>query len=216
MPRSARRFRPLRLSQLLGGKALRPPPSLLRPPVGLSRLPSRRPYFDASGRIVPPPSRELGALEIVAPDEIASDRRQNAHWDGETWHEKRAHGLARDGGWLWLEKDAARWWGLVGKTPLARHQNLWWLRKSGVWLVLHEGEPWVWRHFQDWGAQGLFHPVTGTEIVYSPDLSRAAVITPGEGAVVYDALSGAEIGRIPEEAMPARRRPKAPKSLSLP
>ena len=118
---------------------------------------------------------------------------------------------------LWLEKDGQRWWGLVDSTPLVRHQRLWWLRQSGVWLVLHEGEAWAWRHFQDWNAaEGLFHPATGTEIVYSPDFSRAAVITPGEGAVVYDAFSGAEIGRIPEEAMPARRRPRAPKSLSLP
>ena len=212
----APRFRPPRLSQLLGGIALRPPPASLRPPVALAGLAAKRPASDAMGRIVPPPGRELRAIEAVAPEKTASDRRRNAHWDGETWHERRAHGLARDGGWLWLQKDGARWWGLVDRTPLVRHQNIWWLRRSGVWLVLHEGEPWAWRHFQDWGADGLFHPATGTEIVYSPDLSRAAVIAPGEGAVIYDARSGAEIGRIPESAMPARRRPKAPKSLSLP
>lgn len=210
------RFRPLRLSQLLGGKALRPPPAALRPPVGLAGLALKRPRLDASGKTVPEPSRELGAIETVAPDEIAADRRRGAHWDAQTWHEKRAHGLARRGGWIWLYKDGGRWWGLVERTPLARHQNLWWLRENGVWLILHEGEPWAWRHFQDWGGDGLFHPGTGTEIVYSPDLARAAVITPGEGAVVYDARSGAELGRIPEYAMPARRRPRAPKSLSLP
>lgn len=212
-----RRFRPLRLSQLLGGKALRPPPSSLRPPVGLAGLELKRPFFDAAGRVVPAPSREVGALEAVTPEEMASDRRQDAHWDGETWHERHAHGLTRDGGWLWLLKDRQRWWGLAARTSLVRHQSLWWLRQNDVWLVLHEGEPWAWRHFQDWDeAEGLFHLGTGTEIVYSSDLSRAAVITPGEGAVIYDARSGAEIGSIPEEDMPARRRPKAPKSLSLP
>jgi len=205
------------LSQLLGGKPLRPPPASLRPPVGLAGLALKRPYFDARGRIVPPHSLELGALEAVVPEEIASDRRRDAHWDGETWHERSAHGLAREGGWLWVVKDRARWWGQAARTSLVRHQNLWWLRKNDVWLVLHEGEPWAWRHFQDWDeAEGLFHFGTGTEIVYSPDLSRAAVITPGEGAVVYDARSGVEIGSIPEEEMPARRRPKVLKSLSLP
>ena len=211
-----RRFRPPRLSQLLGARALKPPPATLRPPVGLAALASKRLYLDARRRLLPPPSRKLGSIEGLAPDKIASDRRQDAHWDGETWHQKRSHGLVREGGWLWLLKDGARWWGVVDKTPLVRHQGLWWLRRSGVWLALHEGEPWVWRHFQDWGAQGFFHPGTGTEIVYSADLARAAVITPGEGAVVYDALTGTEVGRIPEDSMPARRRPKAPESLSLP
>lgn len=212
----ARRFRPPRLSALLKGKALRPPPASLRPPKDLLELPARRPLLDAAGRVVPKPASRLQAIEAIAPDGLPKDRRRERHWDEESWHDRRAHGLARDEGWLWLEKDASRWWGLVGTTPVVRHQNLWWLRRHGMWLVLHQGEPWAWHHFPQWRSDGLVHLETGTQIVYSQDLSRAAVISPGQGAVVYDALSGSEIGAIPEDCMPPNRLPKPPSSLTLP
>ncbi|HAZ08091.1 MAG TPA: hypothetical protein DCZ01_06120 [Elusimicrobia bacterium] len=210
------RFLPPRLSLLLGPRPLRPPPSDLRPPLSLAGLPARRPETDALGSPLPPPASKLSALEPIDPEVLPADRRRAAHWDGDSWHDGQARGLTRDGGWVWLDKDGERWWGLAAQTPLVLHQKRWWLREQGVWLLLHQGEPWVWRRFQDWGEEGLYHPATGTEIVYSADLSRAAVITPGEGSVVYDILTGRELGRIPEELMPARRRPKAPQSLTLP
>lgn len=210
------RFRPPRLSLLLGPRPLRPPPSELRPPLSLAGLSARRPEIDASGSPLPPPASKLSALESIDPEVLPADRRRAAHWDEGSWHDGHARGLARDGGWVWLDKDGERWWGLAAQTSLVRHQQRWWLREQGVWCLLHQGEPWVWRRFQDWGQEGLYHPATGTEIVYSADLARAAVITPGEGAVVYEILSGRELGRIPEEFMPARRRPKAPRSLTLP
>jgi hypothetical protein len=53
-------------------------------------------------------------------------------------------------------------------------------------------------------------------MIYSKDFARVAVITPGEGAEVFDAATGVELARIQEERMPARRRPKAPSEFSLP
>ncbi len=90
------------------------------------------------------------------------------------------------------------------------------MKESGIWFVVHDGQPWAWRHFQDWDAQGLFQPGSGTEMVYSNDFSRVAVITPGTGAEVFDAASGREVARIPKERMPPRRRPKIPNELTLP
>src|SRR6185312_2066344 len=63
---------------------------------------------------------------------------------------------------------------------------------------------------------GLFEPASGTEVVYSRDFARAAVITPGEGAQVFDATTGAALGRIPEALMPPRRRPHPPLNPRLP
>lgn len=210
------RFHPPRLSRLLGPKPLRPPPAGLRPPAILADLPRRLPPRDAVGAVLPSAACKLEAIEGILPETFADDRRRDPHWDEGSWHQGRTRAVVRSQGWVGVEKSGARWWGLVGQEPLVRHRELWWIRRQGVWLVIHQGEPWAWRHYQDWDAEGLFHPATGTEIVYSSDLSRAAVITPGEGAVVYDASTGTEIGRIPEELMPARRRPKAPESLSIP
>ena len=215
-PRRSRRVRPPRLSQWLGKTPIKPPPAGLHAPRELASLPAKRPEFDSQGVPVPPPAKNLAAIEPVAPEALESDPRKTPHWDGPLWHDGRARGLSQDDGWVWLYKDEGRHWGLVGKTPLLRYQHLWWVRERRIWFAVHQGEPWAWRRFQDWGAEGLFHPGTGTEIVYSADFSRAAVIVPGEGATVYDAWTGAELGSIPEELMPRRRRPKAPRSLTLP
>jgi hypothetical protein len=53
-------------------------------------------------------------------------------------------------------------------------------------------------------------------MVYSKDFARVAVITPGEGAEVFDAATGEELARVPEERMPPRRRPRIPAELALP
>ncbi len=49
-------------------------------------------------------------------------------------------------------------------------------------------------------------------MIYSKDFARVAVITPGAGAEVFDAATGEELARIPEERLPAaaasrKRRP---------
>jgi len=217
-PLRGRRFHPILLSKLLGPRPLKPPPASLAPPPALAALDALRPARDARGAAVPVEPAELSAVEDVDPAALGRDRRAGAHWDADQWHAGAARGLVRGKGWTWLYRDGARWWALAGRGPTAvlRHDGAWWTKERGVWFLLHDGEPWAWRSFHDWDAQGLFQPGSGTEMVYSKDLKRVAVVAPGEGAEVFDARSGAVLDRIPESEMPPRRRPKLPSSLDLP
>jgi len=214
----AKRFKPLLLRDELGAKPLRPPAATLEPPQGLLALPSRRPALDASGRPTPDAPVGLASVEGLDPSALTKDRQTGAHWDGGEWHDGAARGVEKDGAWLWAYRSGGSWWSLAGQPPqpLVNHDGVWWLKQQGVWFAVHQGEPWAWRGFADWGAQGLFHPGSGTQIVYSSDYSRAAVVTPGQGAEVFDAHTGALLERIPEEQMPAKRRPQAPEVLPTP
>jgi hypothetical protein len=214
----ARRFRPLLLKDELGAKPLRPPAANLEPPPALLTLPERLPSSDAAGNPTPRGAASLAAVEELNPKALPADRHAGAHWDGAQWHDGAARGVEQGGAWLPLYHDRDGWWALAGRpaAPLLRHGGAWWVKNDGVWLVVHDGEPWAVRSFHDWDAQGLFHPGSGTEIVYSADYARAAVITPGRGAEVFDARTGASLGTIPEDQMPARRRPTAPASLPTP
>lgn len=205
-------FRPLLLSKLLGRRPLRPPSPALEPP-STPDLP--RPAAGPRGEELPSASAGLGALDGLDPAALGRRGRPGDGWDGDVWRGPGARGLARDGGWLWLKRDGERWWAFAGGRTELFHDGVWWVKERGVWLVVHDGEPWAWRAFQDWDARGLFHPASGTEMVYSKDFARVAVISPGRGALVYDAATGEETAFVPEERMPARRRPKAPRELSL-
>lgn len=215
---STRRFKPLLLGSALGPKTLRPPDGKLEPPPALLALPDRRPENDFAGRPTPSAFADLSAAEDLNPAALARDRHAGPHWDKNQWHDGPARGLEQGGSWLWTYRDGARLWALAGRPaePLLRRGSVWWMKHEGMWFVVHDGEPWALRNFADWGAQGLFQPATGTQIVYSSDYSRAAVITPGNGAEVFDARTGALIGSIPEDRMPAPRRPKMPESLPTP
>jgi hypothetical protein len=158
----------------------------------------------------------LASLDGVDPASFARDRHPRAHWDGAVWHRGGERGLVEGNAWLPLRLDAGRWWAFAAGGAQLRHDSVWWTKERGVWLVVHEGAPWAWRSFQDWDAEGLFQPGSGTEMVYSRDFTRVAVIVPGEGAAIFDAESGAELGRIAEDRMPPRRRPKGPPQLASP
>jgi hypothetical protein len=205
----------LLLAKLIGARALRPPPAGLEPP---SNMIERRPSSDADGKPLPGEAAGLGALDVTDPASFGRDRRAGAHWDGEAWHDGNVRGVVRDDGWLRLQRDGERWWAFAGDEGRAqlRHDGVWWTKERGIWFVVHDGQPWAWRSFQDWDAQGLFQPGTGTEMVYSKDFARVAVITPGRGAEVFDAATGRELAAIPEERMPPRRRPRVPSELKLP
>ncbi|MBI2787663.1 MAG: hypothetical protein HYX59_03170 [Elusimicrobia bacterium] len=213
-----RLVRPLLLSRMLGRGALRPPPASLVPP-DLSHLLGRKPASLPDGSPVPARPYELDRVEAHDPRRAAAaDRRRAPHWDeGRTWHDGPAQGVAADARWLWLWKEKARWWAAPEpeKPPLLRHGDLWWGKQRGVWFALHEGELWTWRRFADWDAEGLIRLADGVELVYSADLGKVAVITPGAGAVLYDARTGEELGEWREDEMP-RRRPRAPAGLRLP
>jgi hypothetical protein len=215
---SERRFKPLLMGTALGPKSLRPPANDLQPPTALLDLPERRPASDPEGKPTPAASASLSAVEALNPSSLSKDRHAGAHWDEDQWHDGPARGVEAGGAWLWTYRDGSRTWALAGDPPepLLRHDGAWWLKSGGMWFVVHDGEPWALRNFSDWGAQGLFHPATGTQIVYSADYSRAAVITPGRGAEVFDARTGALIGTIPEDRMPATRRPRPPQNLPTP
>lgn len=213
-----RRARPLLLSTLLGRGALRPPPASIVTP-DLSRLRGRRPLLLPDGSPVPVRPYELDRIEALDPRRAeAACRRRARHWDdGPLWHDGAARGVIADARWLWLWKEDARWWAVRAPEdgPLLRHQGLWWSRQRGVWFALHDGELWSWRRFSDWDAEGLIRLADGVELVYSADFTKVAVITPGAGAVLYDARTGAELGEWLEHELP-RRRPRAPAGLRLP
>ncbi|MBI3288305.1 MAG: hypothetical protein HYZ74_02165 [Elusimicrobia bacterium] len=213
-----RRVRPPRLAQLLGRGARRPPKAL--PVPDLSFLTRRRPPSLPGG--LPAPTRPFGLeqLEDVDParDAAAACRRRAPHWHSDPfWHDGPARGLTRDGRWLWLWRDQTHRWALrePAEDPFLRHQGLWWSKQRGVWFALHEGELWSWRRFSEWDAEGLIRLSDGVQIVYSSDFTRVAVIVPGDGAVLYDAATGLELGRWQEEELP-RRRPRPPGDLRIP
>ncbi|MCR4295697.1 MAG: hypothetical protein NUW21_09205, partial [Elusimicrobia bacterium] len=212
-----RRARPLLLSKLLGPRALRPPPASLVPP-DLASLARRKPLLLPDGSPVPSRPYELDRIEAHDPRRSrVADRRRKPHWDpGHRWHDGAATGVAADARWLWLWKEKTRVWA-VGEqaSPLLRHRALWWGKQKSVWFALHDGQLWSWRRFSDWDAEGLIRLVDGVELVYSADFAKVAVITPGAGAVLYDARTGAELGHWLEHELP-RRRPSAPAGLRLP
>jgi hypothetical protein len=200
------------LSKLIGPRALRPPPAELAPLPAPADWETRRPSRDPEGNPISSAPAALDALDFADPAGLSRDRRTEAHWDGDEWHDGDVRGFVRDGAWLRLQRDGARWWAFAGDRGQAEvlHDGVWWTKEGGVWFVVHDGQPWAWRSFQDWDAEGLFQPGSETEMIYSKDFARVEVITPGQGADVFDAATGEELGRVPEGSLPPRRRPKAP------
>lgn len=215
------RFKPLRFDRALGPRAIRPPVEKVAVPT-LAQLSPRQPLTGPDGKPARWREAALTNLELVDPTGlIAACRARDGHWHKEeerrVYHAGAGRGLPIEDAWLWLSRLERRWWALpdAARAPWLRHQNRWWVQDDGVWFVLHEGEPWAWRHFARWEAEGLIHPASGTAIVYSADFARAAVLTPGEGAVLFDVETGQEIARWAEHELPPRWRP-APESLTLP
>ena len=214
-----RRPRPPLLSKMLGRGALRPPPSTLKPP-DLAGLNGKRPTSSPEGAAVPTRAPDPLRLETLDPRKAgaAPDRRQKPHWDGGLlWHDGEARGVIDDARWLWLWTKGSRWWAAPEPDgpPLLHHHGLWWSKRRGVWFVQHEGEPWTWRRLAEWDAQGLVRLRDGVQLLYSADFTKVAVLTPGEGAVLYDAVTGEELGQWLESELP-RRRPRPPADLRLP
>jgi hypothetical protein len=148
------------------------------------------------------------------PSDLGRDRRRGGHWDGIAFHDGEVRGLARDGGWLWLRRDGSDWWAFAGGGAQVRREGVWWTKANGVWFAVHDGEAWARRSFQDWKAEGLFHPASGTEMVYSEDFRLVALVSPGRGAEVFDARTGEKVADIPEESLPPRRRPRPAPSFA--
>ncbi|MCX5793976.1 MAG: hypothetical protein NTY77_00585 [Elusimicrobia bacterium] len=216
------RLRPVLLSKVLGINAIRPPKTAGQAP-DFSRLARDTPRTGPDGRPVIQSPAEATALEDVRPPAgaAADCRKIGPHWHSgpePAYHEGTAWGLQHDGGWLWLKKSGKNWWAWTApdEPTWLWHAERWWWRSDDVWFMLHEGEVWGYRLFGERRAEGLIHPGTGTHMEYSADGKRVAMITPGDGAWLFDARSGTVLGRWSEAQMPAKAKPHAPRSLSLP
>ncbi len=224
-PRAQGRFRPILLSKLLGLGSIRPPPDDLTPPK--FSFPERIPDEGPLGEKIPGGRPAALDLESVRPPVIPGRCGKKIHWHADSGgalrHEGPLWGHWARQRWSWLLKHERRWWLEVPPQaregadvpPLARQGNHWWWKAGGRWFLLHQGEPWAYRSFESLRSEGLIHPETGTRMIYSADAKRVAVVTPGLGAVLFDAETGTELARWTEGQMPKPRRPAAPKTLSF-
>lgn len=219
------RFRPLLLSRLLGKKSIRPPKGPLKAP-GFDLLIGRIPSRTDLNAPVDPRFETPRAIENILPPGLKSfpeprEALKDFHWHGNAserfYHSGSDWGRAGPSGWAWFKRAQGRWW--IQASPesvLVRHSSRWWWQANGVWFLLHEGQPWGYRYFPEWQSEGLINPGSGTIMIYSADGARIALVTPGRGAVVFDAYSGLEVSRLSEDQLPRRPQPRAPSHLSLP
>lgn len=233
-PAPYRRFRPLLLSRLLGKGALRPPKTPVKTP-NFAPLKDKKPARAPGGEPVSAAAPSLEQLERIVPPELKSlardERAADARWrkDGAIsyFHEGSAWGRWGQGHWSWLDREGGRWWiqtpadegaASAGKRPSALlwHAQHWWWQSDGLWFLLHDGAPWGYRYFSQWKQEGLINPQSGTQMIYSADGSKVALVTPGHGAALFDAATGRQLAEWTEEQMPKRPKPKAPAALRFP
>jgi hypothetical protein len=207
------------LSALLGKDAIRPPKGKILVP-DLSKLQKLLPKLRPDGRPLvwaPAAAVEVEAAQRPGAQDLACKRKFHWHKDG-LYHADQAWGRWDGSGWLWLKREQARWWAWPGpgEPTWLEHSGHWWWSSGGIWFMLHEGQAWGYRLFQDSLAEGLIHPASGTTIIYSSDGLRAAVVTPDDGAWLFDARTGEILGRWTQAQMPAKPKPRAPAALKLP
>lgn len=218
----AKEPKPPTLSDWIGKGAIKAPTGKLEAPsfsplraLFPERLPDGRTYE----RATPAPA----VLETLTPPEdrpsyadwldkdAKRGRKAEPHWhmDGKEWvfHAGKAWGLTGGGRWTWMLESGRRWWTVAdGAQRMVRHQDSWWWKTKDGWFLLKGGEPWAWRHFPEWEGDGVIHPTRGTQVVYSADGERVAVITPGQDTLVFDARTGGLLARFPPEG----KKPTAP------
>lgn len=211
---AAKKFVPPKLSDWLGKGPLKPPKEDLQAP-GFSDLKARFPAALPDGkpyeRKTPPPAH---LEKLIPPGEhpkyerwlkLDENRRrgEKAHWhiDEENipfHHAGAAWGRADGGRWSWMLRRGTRWWTAAdGAQRMVRHEGHWWWKTRDGWFLLHQGEPWAYRHFADWKRDGLLHPRSGARIVYSEDGRRVAVVSPDGSARVFDAATGEFLASTP-------------------
>lgn len=220
-----KRFRPILLSRMLGKGALRPPKGVGKSP-DFAALREKIPHRLPDGKIIKPVLPSPAEIEALAPPDAKAlagkppePARFHWHQDGPVsyFHEQSIWGRWSGGHWTWLGRSDNRWWiEAPASKALLWHAQHWWWKNKEMWFLLHEGEPWGYRYFAEWKEEGLIHPGSGTQMIYSSDGSRVALVTPGHGAVLFDAETGRELGRWSEEQMPKRPSPKIPASFSFP
>jgi len=201
--------------------------SPLKPPSAVRGIPTRNPWNE------PLPSRlspELGIqttglreseIESVRPPSLVGGLKiSDGKWirEGKTayYHQGEYWGRLQKGKWSWLDKSGGQWWlwSAPGKPPVLWSKNHWWAQSNGLWFLLHNGEAWGYQYLNNWSQEG-FRNESGTQIVYSKDGSRVLVSTPKEGAALFDAQTGAQLGQWRPEAVPRRPHPHLPSPTSI-
>lgn len=216
-------FRPLLLSALLGKNAIRPPQGDIPVP-NLSALAQRLPKTGPDGRSWKPAAAQATHVESWRPPQrpLTECRKTKGHWHQASgswlYHDDKAWAATEEGRLGWMARQGGRWWAWTAEPEPTwlSHQGRWWWKSEGVWFLLHQAQAWAYRLFLDGRAEGLFHPGTGTSMVYSQDGGRVAVVTPGAGAVLFDALTGREIRRWSEDELKTPKKPPTPSALTFP
>lgn len=217
--KAAKPPKPPTLSDWLGRGTLKAPGRRLKPPTFTplkdlfpARLPDGRPYEratpppEAVESLVPPDERPLYEDWLDADERKKRGSKPHWHQDGADWlfHAGKAWGAPREGRWSWLLEYDRRFWTVAdGAQRLARHGEAWWWRTEDGWFLLKGGQAWAYRHFPEWEGHGFIHPTKGTQVVYSADGARLAVLTPGRDTVVFDAATGEVLARFPAAEKPA-------------
>ncbi|MFA5139968.1 MAG: hypothetical protein WC728_12115 [Elusimicrobiota bacterium] len=212
---AAQPFKPPLLKDWLGKGPIKPPEGRLAAP-SFSPLKAKFPKSLPDGRSYDPKTPPPAHIEkLAAPDEhpdyqrwLDKDerrrRKDEPHWHIDAsntpfYHMGKTWGRSDQGRWVWMIQSDRKWWTVGdGSQRMVRHADHWWWKTADGWFMLHQGQPWAWRHFAEWRRDGLLHPGTETRIVYSADGHRVAVITPGAGAMVFDAATGALLDRFRE------------------
>ena len=194
---------------------------ILRPPQGNPKPPS----FGGLGPLPPAPDGAPLLFERFGPEDLERlsppddekgyrgwyrDGRAKPHWHagqrGQYFHRSSDWGLAAGEKWAWMLHAGDKWWTEGGKTPLVWHGEHWWWRQEDGWFLLHDGQAWAYRFFEDLKHDGLFDPKSRARVIYSEDARRVAIQIPGHDTIVYDVATHEELGRIPQEPDRARRR----------
>ena len=215
----AKEPKPPTLSDWIGKGAIKAPTGKLEAPsfsplraLFPEKLPDGRSYERATPApavletLTPPEERE--SYEDWLDKDAKRGRKAEPHWhmDGKEWvfHAGKAWGLSEGGRWAWMVESGRRWWTVAdGAQRMVRHQDSWWWKTEDGWFLLKGGEPWAWRHFPEWEGDGVIHPTKGTQVVYSADGGRVAVLTPGRDTMVFDARTGELLAQFPPEGTKA-------------
>ncbi|MFH1726166.1 MAG: hypothetical protein ABII00_16275 [Elusimicrobiota bacterium] len=205
-----------KLSDWLGKKPIKRPTAKMEAPTFASlkhafppSLPDGKPFESKTPRpahlekLIPPGEHEK--YERWLEKDKHRGRGDEPHWhiDEENTpflHVGKSWGRSDGGRWSWMILSNRRWWTVADKAQrMARHGGRWWWRTESGWFLLHEGEPWAYRHYARWQRDGLIHPNEETTLAYSEDARRVAVTTPGEGTRVFDAHTGEALVLFPEK-----------------
>ena len=199
----------------------------LKPPANIRGIPSQSPWNLPLPAKLPPQLRidaeglQDGKIEGVRPPDAGQARKaQDGAWIRKNgaayYHRGDFWGRLESGEWSWLEKSQGRWWlwSAPGKPPALWSRGHWWTQKDGRWFLFHDGKAWGYQYLNEWSREG-FRSEAGEQIVYSGDGRRVLISAPKQGAALFDAQTGAQLGEWNPEPAPRRPHPHIPSPSSV-